>query len=232
MRKSMIETKPKRQDGLFDFCIPITRAWRSDAGDYFLEGVASSPALDSYQTRFSLECQRYFVKQILDSKDNLNIPSDQIDEDAFVKAEMEHYGEMAPIFDLGIVDDAKLDGESCYVRMRLDEKNPIAVYYWTAIDDPDPKKGRAKKLGLSINGMVEEWHSEYDQEAGKTIKIFDKLRLERIGIVKYPSNPTCYVEAISRSVSKINKQMELEDKLNKISKRNLLDQLKNKFSKF
>jgi hypothetical protein len=85
------------------------------------------------------------------------------------------------------------------IRAKLDPDNPKAVYYFNKMTKPDPVTKKVKKFGLSINGVVEKAHYEYDQEAGTHIEVFDRVRLKRIGIVRKPSNPDCWVEKIIRS---------------------------------
>lgn len=178
--------------------MPIVRA--KEEGDfYFLEGIASSTSIDLHETIFSLECQKNFEEQILNSR--MLIESGEVSEDDIIKAESEHDGRLNPIFDLGVVDNARLNDNMLWVQLKLDKENPLSTYYFKIINNPDPKRGRPKKLGLSINGFVKKWRNEFSKELNKNIVVFDEFKLKRIGIVRFPSNPdTSELYAIARSI--------------------------------
>lgn len=185
----------------FEVSIPIIRA-REDSEFYYLEGIASSTSIDQHETIFSLECQKNFEKQILEAKRRIE-SNEEVWEDDLVKAESEHDGRFNPIFDLGVIDNASLTDEKLWIRLKLDKENPLSIYYFKVIQNPDPKKGRPKSLGLSINGVAKKWRKEFNRELGKDIVVFDELTLKRVGIVRNPSNPDCReLYAVARSIRK------------------------------
>jgi hypothetical protein len=119
-----------------------------------------------------------------------------------VVLEAEHNGDESPMNILGPIDSATITSENqLYIVARLDAANPQSNYYYTILTEPDTKKGRPKQLGLSINGYVKEAHWEYSEELGKTIRVFDRVQLEKVGIVRAPSNPDTWVQKLARSVN-------------------------------
>lgn len=174
----------------FEFPITITRAFKNDNGEMFLEGEASNTKVDLYDTVFTEECQQGFIEDI----------ESAVAEGEPLKFETEHKGDWAPFFNLGAIVEGTLSNTRTNIIVRLDEGNPIAQYYYTVLSDPDPKRGRPTTLGLSINGGVIAKHSQYNAEVGKVITYFDRVKLFKVGIVKFPANTDCYVDIIKRSI--------------------------------
>lgn len=176
----------------FKIFIQETRVYRNQDGEMIFEGTASSETLDSHRTRFNAEAQEGFSFDIMKG----------MEDGEPVELEAEHKGEEEPMNILGpvIVGTVSADNK-LMIRAKLDPDNPKAVYYFNKMTKPDPITKKVKKFGLSINGTVEKAHFEYDKEAGTHIEIFDRVRLKRIGIVRRPSNPDCWVEKIIRSVN-------------------------------
>lgn len=175
----------------FKIEIPITRAKRDSDGNMWIEGVASSTALDNHGTIFSKNCQEGFAFQIQASADT----------DEPIKIEVEHKGEEEPMNHIGTIREAYVTtNNELFVRAILDPANPKAVYYFNVLSNPDPKLGRPKRLGFSINGGVQEAHWEFKADVGKNVRIFDRVRLKKVGIVRAPSNSDTWVEKVARSV--------------------------------
>jgi hypothetical protein len=174
----------------FKIVVPIVRAIKDENGDMIIEGVASTPDVDSHETIFNENCQEGFEIDV-----NTNAGTDDP-----VVIEVEHLGEVEPMNHLGALTKANVTNNSeLFIRAKLDPKNPKAVYYFDVMSNPDPKLGRPKRLGLSINGTVEEAHWEYNEELGKQIRVFDRVVLKKVGIVRSPSNPNTWVEKLVRS---------------------------------
>jgi hypothetical protein len=176
----------------FKILVYETRVYRNQDGEMIFEGTASSDTLDSHRTRFNAEAQEGFQFDIMKGMEELEP----------VELEAEHKGEEEPMNILGpvVVGTVSADNK-LMIRAKLDADNPKAVYYFNKMTKPDKVTGKVKKFGLSINGVVEKAHYEYDQEAGTHIEVFDRVRLKRIGIVRRPSNPDCWIEKIIRSVN-------------------------------
>lgn len=176
----------------FKIFLQETRVYRNQDGEMIFEGTASSETLDSHRTRFNAEAQEGFQFDIMKGMEDLEP----------VELEAEHKGEEGPMNILGPVVFGTVSADNkLMIRAKLDSDNPQAVYYFNKMTRPDKITGKVKKFGLSINGTVEKAHYEYDQEAGTHIEVFDRVRLKRIGIVRKPSNPDCWVEKIIRSVN-------------------------------
>lgn len=177
----------------FSYTIPITRAYKEN-GKMFLEGTASTIEVDSYNTIFSEECQEGFVRDILDG----------LEGGEPVLVEAEHLSDQCDIYEIGWTVDGCLNEQRTDVRLELDSNNPIAISYYNKMTIPDPKTKRTKQYGLSINGCAVRSH--YNNEG---IRVFDEVKLRKIGIVRSPSNPSAYIKSIIRSVEK----HELNDNL-------------------
>lgn len=175
----------------FKFAIPVTRAYMNDKGEMFFEGTASSTSVDTFHTVFNRQCQEGFSFDI-----NRGIEAGEP-----VELEAEHLGEEEPMNILGALVSADVtEDDKLKVIARLDADNPKAVYYFRKMTVPDPITGKTKQFGLSINGSVQTAHFEYNDELRKNIRVFDRVKLKRVGIVRKPSNPDSWIEKIIRSV--------------------------------
>lgn len=174
----------------FKVTIGITRAYKKD-DNLYIEGVASSTDVDSHETIFNKNCQEGFAIDINDS----------FDTDEPVVVEAEHKGDEEPMNIIGAIERAHVTEENeLFIVARLDKDNPKAVYYHKILTNPDPKLGRPKRLGLSINGAVEDAYFEYNKELNRTIRVFNRVKLKKVGIVRAPSNPSTWVQKVVRSV--------------------------------
>lgn len=187
----------------FKFAIPVTRAYMNDKGEMFFEGTASSTSVDTFHTVFNRQCQEGFSFDI-----NRGIESGEP-----VELEAEHLGEEEPMNILGALVSADVtEDDKLKVIARLDADNPKAVYYFRKMTVPDPITGKTKQFGLSINGSVETAHFEYNDELRKNIRVFDRVKLKRVGIVRKPSNPDSWIEKIIRSVEWSDVEVMSEEK--------------------
>ena len=175
----------------FKFAIPVTRAYMNSEGEMFFEGTASSTSIDTFHTIFNRQCQEGFSFDIIRGLESGDP----------VELEAEHLGEEEPMNILGaLVSAVVTEEDKLKVTARLDGDNPKAVYYFKKMTTPDPVTGKTKQFGLSINGTVETAHFEYSDELRKNIRVFDRVKLKRVGIVRKPSNPDSWIEKIIRSV--------------------------------
>lgn len=175
----------------FKIQIPITRAYKNESGEMLFEGIASSTSVDSHETVFNEECQNGFMVDILDG----------INRGEPVELESEHNGDQEPMNVLGPIISAEvIENNKLKIVARLDSDNPKAVYYYNKMTKKDPITGKTKQFGLSINGNVERAHYEHNSELNKSIRVFDRVILKRVGIVRKPSNPDSWIEKLLRSV--------------------------------
>ena len=175
----------------FKFAIPITRAYMSESGEMLFEGIASSTSIDTFETVFNANCQNSFAFDIARGMET-GEP---------VELEAEHLGEEEPMNILGAVINAEvMEDSKLKVIARLDADNPKAVYYFKKMTVPDAITGKTKQFGLSINGVVREAEYQYNEELRKNIRVFNRVQLRKIGIVRRPSNPDSWIEKIIRSV--------------------------------
>jgi len=175
----------------FKIQIPITRAYMNESGEMLFEGTASSTSVDAHETIFNEACQESFASDILNGMAT-GEP---------VELESEHNGDLEPMNILGPVISAEIiDGNKLKIIGRLDPDNPKSVYYFKKMTVADPITKRVKQYGLSINGNVIAAHFDYNAELKKNIRVFDRVVLKRVGIVRKPSNPDSWIEKMIRSV--------------------------------
>lgn len=175
----------------FKFAIPITRAYTNENGEMLFEGIASSTSIDTFETVFNANCQNSFAFDIVRGMET-GEP---------VELEAEHLGDEEPMNILGVVTNAEVTEDSrLKIIARLDADNPKAIYYFKKMTVPDAVTGKTKQFGLSINGVVREAEYQYNDELRKNIRVFNRVQLRKIGIVRRPSNPDSWIEKIIRSV--------------------------------
>lgn len=189
----------------FKIHLPVLRAYKDEkTGDMMFEGIASSTSVDSHETVFNAECQESFMQDILDG----------ISRGEPVELESEHNGDDEPFNILGPVISAEIiDNNKLRIVGRLDPDNSKAVYYFKKMTVEDPVTKRTKQFGLSINGAVVKAHYEFNNELNKSIRVFDRVILKRVGIVRKPSNPDSWIEKLLRSVEWEN--VEIKERSNK-----------------
>ena len=191
----------------FKFAIPITRAYTNENGEMLFEGIASSTSIDTFETVFNANCQTSFAFDIARGMET-GEP---------VELEAEHLGDEEPMNILGAIVNAEVTEDSrLKVIARLDADNPKAVYYFKKMTVPDAITGKTKQFGLSINGVVREAEYQYNEELRKNIRVFNRVQLRKIGIVRRPSNPDSWIEKIIRSVD----WSEVEETTQEVAERN------------
>jgi hypothetical protein len=191
----------------FKFAIPITRAYTNENGEMLFEGIASSTSIDTFETVFNANCQTSFAFDIARGMET-GEP---------VELEAEHLGDEEPMNILGAIVNAEVTEDSrLKVIARLDADNPKAVYYFKKMTVPDAITGKTKQFGLSINGVVREAEYQYNEELRKNIRVFNRVQLRKIGIVRRPSNPDSWIEKIIRSVD----WSEVEETTQEVTERN------------
>lgn len=202
----------------FKFAIPITRAYTNENGEMLFEGIASSTSIDTFETVFNRNCQDSFAFDIIRGMEN-GEP---------VELEAEHLGDEEPMNILGAVVNAEVTEDSrLKIIARLDSDNPKAIYYFKKMTVPDVVTGKTKQFGLSINGVVKDAEYQYNEELRKNIRVFKRVQLRKIGIVRRPSNPDSWIEKIIRSVewSDVSMQEETEVERNSPDLKQLIEML-------
>lgn len=175
----------------FKIDIDISRAYEDEKGRWIFEGIASSTAIDSHNTIFSASCQEGFVFDIDDANRN-GEP---------IELEAEHLGDDLPFNIVGDVDSATFEDNKLKVRCEFDKDNPQAQFYWLKMTKPNKKTGKVKRYGLSIHGNVVDAAWEFNSEIGKSLQVFHRVKLKRVGIVRKPSNPESWIGKMLRSVN-------------------------------
>lgn len=177
----------------FKYWIEVTRAVKKADGLY-IEGEASNTSVDAYDTVFTDNCQQGFVDDIRGAYE-AGKP---------LQIEIEHEGDVAPIFNIGSITDASIDQSRTKIVARLDNANPLANYYHTILtstEEENRMNGRPDKLGFSVRGTIEDSRRDYSSEAQRYITHYERVKLRKVGLTEKPANNECYAEAIKRSIA-------------------------------
>lgn len=175
----------------FKLDIEISRAYESDDGRWLFEGIASSTAVDSHDTIFSVSCQEGFV---FDIEDGMRAGEP-------IELEAEHLGDDLPMNVVGSVVAAEVDDAGkLRVRCELDKDNPQAQFYWNKMTKINPRTGKVKRFGLSIHGHAVDAGWQFVKDLNKSLQVFHRVKLKRVGIVRKPSNPESWIGKMLRSV--------------------------------
>lgn len=173
----------------FKYTIPILRATESN-GDLFLEGEASGPEIDVYDSRVHPKVIASFQEQIT-TRAQLGDPIMYRDTHA-----QGVLGENPVMSDLGeIVAAIVTDEEHLVVRVRLDKENPAALYLHKQIQ-------RGKKFGMSIGGTVLEYADEYVRDVGRIVRTFTNVVLDHIANTTQPAWTPSLGTVLMRAVEK------------------------------
>lgn len=181
----------------FTFQATITRA-RKEGDKYIIDGVASSDAVDFYDTRFNKTCQQHWKEQI-ESKDGMP-----------VLLEINHDGledwtkRCGKINRAEIIEKTTENGATSIfeIEAEIDAEHYLAPTVYRAITNPKTEYGQPKQLAFSINGWPIGIESKKVIENGKTIEEYSKIPLFAIGIVEQAANPDAndsFINAIKRS---------------------------------
>lgn len=189
-----------------------------------IKGVASSTSIDSHGTIFSEKCQRGWIEDI-----EKGLPT---------YMESNHDGKFDFTKRIGKVTKAytekRSDGVSEFIiEAELNMENASAKEVVRIMENPNIEMGEPEVLGLSINGYVEDFRFETIND--EIIEIYDKARLEMVGIVEYPSNPDSINVSLLRSIDEEEKKKAFSRIMNKekqkIEEKQLKERIDNNISK-
>lgn len=173
----------------FKYTIPILRA-TEEGGDLFLEGEATGPEVDVYDSRIHPQVIASFQEQIT-TRAQMGDPIMYRDTHA-----QGILGENPVMADLGeIVAAAVTDEDHLVVRVRLDKENPAALYLHKQIT-------RGKKFGMSIGGEVLAFADEYIRDAGRIVRTFTNVVLDHIANTTQPAWTPSLGTVLMRAVEK------------------------------
>jgi HK97 family phage prohead protease len=159
----------------FKIIIPLTK---SNSGR--LNGIASTTSVDKDEERMSETALNMMVNDIKQQGVNL-------------------FGNHSHEWEntLGVINNANLIDKQVHVDITLDDPNtnpkiPMLLN----------KLNKGIKLGLSVGGNVESYKWEYSKEAGKKVKVLDKIKIYEVSVVGIPSNSDSFItipSAIAKS---------------------------------
>lgn len=187
----------------FTFQAQITRAVKKD-GKYIIEGIASSDAVDFYDTRFNTDCQKYWKEQI-DSPDGMPVLL-EVNHDGF-EDWTKRFGKITRAEMIPNVTNTKTS--DFFIQGELDPEHYMTDFIYRAINNPKTEYGQPKQLAFSVNGLPIGVESKIVVENGKTIEEYSKVPLFAVGIVELAANPTAretMIKAIKRSRENIKSE--------------------------
>jgi hypothetical protein len=163
-----------RAGGGFEVRLPLAKTWQDDAGELWVEGVASSTCVDRQSERMS---QAAIERMSLSSGLRL-MPSHRA----------------APSRGLGVIEECWVDDSEFRVRGRLDAGSPDARRLYERLR-------RGRRYGLSVGGRVRAAHWEHDPSAERSVRVIDDVALDHIALCR-PSeaaNPSTYLSVMGQA---------------------------------
>lgn len=158
----------------FEVRLPLAKTWEDDAGDLWVEGVASSTCVDRQSERMSREA----IEAMSRAQGVALLPG-------------HHSGRLR---ELGTIEECWVDNDEFRVRGRLDRTNPDARRLYQRLC-------RGRRCGLSVGGRVRQAHWETDQATGRPVRVIDDVELDHIALCR-PSdaaNPNAYLSAMGKA---------------------------------
>lgn len=161
----------------FLFSAPLVKSWRDASGAMWLEGVASSTALDRQKERLTLAGLQ-----------------------SIAQGEVALLGDhsMGYSSELGVVKRLNVKGDKLHIEALLDADNPMAARLYRRVNDGHPYE-------LSIGGKTISAHTAWDQEAGRQTKYIDEATLTHVAVCLPGSaaNPDTWLSALAKSVDAV-----------------------------
>lgn len=151
---------------MFKIQVPITKSTKSKDGKTLsVEGIASSPAIDAEEERFSPQA----IAKMCETVNSGGIP---------IRAEHQNkfYTEV------GKWKSADLDvGNFMYVKGDIDLEMSLGRDIETLLK-------RGANIALSVGGRVVSAGYEYSKELGKNVRVYKEIVLDEISVVLNPAN--------------------------------------------
>lgn len=155
----------------FEVRVPLAKTWKDDAGDLWVEGVASSTEVDRQSERMSLRA----IELMSQAQAVPLLPGHQ----------------SGRLRELGAIEECWVDNDEFRVRGRLDRTNPDARRLYERL-------ARGRRCGLSVGGRVRDAHWEADEATGRSVRVIDEVELDHIALCRLgdAANPSAYLSVM------------------------------------
>lgn len=178
---------------VWKYTIPITRAYELD-GSLLLEGEASGPERDTFNTRMLPEAIEDFERQIMERASSGN-PLPYYDSHSKIRTRDGGIQPKGALAELGVVIMARVnEAGRLFVRAELDPENPAAVFIHR-------KAAQGKRYGMSVAGDASPTDILVEKdESGRRTVAFKRVVLNEISNTTAPSWVPSLGTVIARSL--------------------------------
>jgi arsenate reductase-like glutaredoxin family protein len=178
--------KPTNQ---FKIQINFTKAYKDDAGNHFVEGIASGPEVDLTDERMTLSALKSMVESL-----NRRIVE-------FRSEHSDHWNaELGEIVELSLTSDNHL-----FYKAKLDMGFSASRDFWYAVTE----KGR--KLGVSIAGVAKAGY-EYVADLGRDVYSYFDVDLYEISVTRQAAYQYSFANAVTKSLPRNEEPMTKSEK--------------------
>ncbi|MCC6310863.1 MAG: hypothetical protein IT345_08095 [Trueperaceae bacterium] len=156
----------------------VAKTYEDAKGDWWLEGIASGPALDAHGERMSPECVSDMADQMRSGQ---------------IRLLQGHYNDWEGV--IGWIKEGEVNADGLLViRCWLDKADGAVQKLWRQLTG-DPARGiEPAKLGLSVGGWLIDAHSEIVD--GDYVFTLDKLQLDHVAVTSRPANPEAWIDGV------------------------------------
>lgn len=156
----------------------VSRAYEDAKGDWWLEGIASGPALDSYGDRMSPECVDDMAAQINSGQ---------------IRLLQGHYNDWEGVIGWLKSGEVNLQG-LLVVQCWLDKEDAAVQKLWRQLQGDERRGIAPAKLGLSIGGWLIDGRGEVLD--GDYVFTITKLQLDHTAVTSRPANPDAWITGL------------------------------------
>ncbi len=166
------------QESKFAVTLPLVKAWQDDAGQMWVEGVASSTSLDRQRERMTrnaiAKMQQYQGIDLLPSHN------------------------AGPLEELGTIEECWADNDSFRLKARLDETSPQAMRLFKRLAE-------GRQYSLSVGGRVTKAYWDFDAEARARIRHIDDVVLDHVAVCRprQAANPDTYLATLAKAAEPV-----------------------------
>ena len=164
--------------GAFSVTVPLMKVWRSETGEMWFEGIASSTSLDRQQERMTPNA----IKKMGEHKGIDLLPSHSA----------------GVLEELGTVEETWVDDSQFRVTGRLEKGNPAAQRLFQRVLDGRP-------YGLSVGGRVKKAYWAFDEAAGARVRHIDDVELDHVAVCRpeAAANPDTYLAVFAKAAEQV-----------------------------
>lgn len=183
-----------------------------------IRGIASGPKKDRQGHTFSPEGVRSIQRAIEEG---------HIDSDGdWSEIPLVYEHETKWDSEIGWVTKAEIDEEGqLWIEAELDESSSKAMELYKRLTTPK-KNGKMRQFGLSVKGIVTEYHKVWDDVKKSYAPVFNNMQLDEITVTSQPCYPADAYLAITKSLN--YHQEDVMDNEETVVEKSLFDRIQEK----